>query len=198
MKKKEKSKVKNKYLENSITSKFTEAVKGLGHDAEQLKKELVKAGKAVSQKITSALKKAQKAETKLNTKKDKPAGKITKSADAKVDKVVSKASKASANTPAISSRSVAKPVVPAIDKNLTRPDEKTVVKEASSIPVPVKKTRAPRRKKEEIDAQKNAEKEPVKEVSAPVKRKRAPRKPKVATTNETTPTAVSGTEADAE
>ncbi|MGI4727354.1 MAG: hypothetical protein ACRYFL_05250 [Janthinobacterium lividum] len=195
MKKKEKPKVKNKELETSITGKFMEAVKGLGHDTDKLKKEIAKAGKSVSQKIASSLKKAQKTEAKLTAKKDKPVQKATKNTDAKVDKVVSKASKASAKTPAISSRSVAKPAVPAIDKTLTQPDEKTVVKEASA-PVPVKRTRAPRRKKEEIDAQQSAEKEVVKEASVPVKRKRAPRKPKAVTADEITPAEVTGSEVD--
>ncbi|WP_419800906.1 hypothetical protein [Mucilaginibacter sp.] len=195
MKKKEKPKVKNKELETSLTGKFTEAVKSLGHDTDKLKKEIAKAGKSVSQKITSALKKAQKAEAKAAGKKDKPAGKLLKNKDAKADKVVSKLSKASANAPVVSSRSVAKPVLPAVDKNLIKPDEKTVVKEASATP-PVKRRRAPRRKKEEIEAQEKAKKEAVKEASEPVKRKRAPRKPKAITTDEVTPAEVTGSEVD--
>lgn len=195
MKKKEKSKVKNKDLENSITDKFMEAVKGLGHDAEKLKKEISKAGKSVSQKIESALKKAQKAAVKATGQKDKPVGKTAKPKEVKVDKVLSKASKASAKTAAISSRSVAKPVVPAMDRSLTTPTEKPVVKEASA-PGPVKRTRAPRRKKEEIEAQENAKKEAVKEASAPTKRKRGPRKPKAVTTDEITPAEVTGSEVD--
>ncbi len=195
MKKKEKSKVKNKDLENSITNKFMEAVKGLGHDAEKLKKEISKAGKAVSQKINLALKKEQKATAKANGPKDKPAGKPAKTKDVKVDKVLSKASKTSAKTAAISSRSVAKPIVPAIDKSLTTPNEKPVVKEASA-PEPLKRTRAPRRKKEEIEAQEKAKKEAVKEASAPAKRTRAPRKPKAVTTDEITPAEVTGSEVD--
>lgn len=195
MKKKEKSKVKNKDLENSITNKFLEAVKGLGHDAEKLKKEISKAGKAVSQRINLALKKAQKATAKANGPKDNPAGKPAKTKDVKVDKVLSKASKTSAKTAAISSRSVAKPVVPAIDKSLTTPSEKPVVKEAL-VPEPLKRARAPRRKKEEIEAQEKAKKEAVKEASAPAKRTRAPRKPKAVTTDEITPAEVTGSEVD--
>ncbi|MGI4751841.1 MAG: hypothetical protein ACRYFB_14510 [Janthinobacterium lividum] len=195
MKKKEKSKVKNKDLEKSITDKFMEAVKGLGHDTDKLKKEISKAGKSVSQKIDSALKKAQKAEAKAAGQKDKPATKSAKTKDVKVDKVLSKASKASAKTSAISSRSVAKPVVPAIDKSLTTPAEKPVVKEASA-PEPAKRTRAPRRKKEEIEAQENAKKEAVKEVSTPAKRTRAPRKPKAVTKDEIIPAEVTGSEVD--
>lgn len=192
MKKKEKPKVKNKDLENSITDKFMEAVKGLGHDTDKLKKEIAKAGKSVSQKITSALKKAQKTEAKLSDKKSRSA----KKPDAKIDKVVSKVSKVSAKMPAISSRSVAKPVVPAIDKSLTTVDEKVSVKEASA-PTPIKRTRAPRRKTAAIDTPPNSNNEPVKEVSpAPVKRKRAPRKPKAVTTNEVTPAEVTGSEVD--
>ncbi len=195
MKKKEKSKVKNKDLENSITDKFMEAVKGLGYDTEKLKKEIFKAGKSVSQKIESALKKAQKSALKATGEKDKLAGKTAKSKEVKVDKVLSKASKASAKTAAISSRSVAKPVVPVIDRSLTTPTEKPVVKEASA-PEPVKRTRAPRRKKEEIEAQENAKKMALKEASAPLKRKRAPRKPKAITTDEITPAEVTGSEVD--
>lgn len=195
MKKKEKAKVKNKDLENSITDKFMEAVKGLGHDTEKFKKEISKAGKSVSQKIDSALKKAKKTAAKVTGQDEKPAAKSTKTKDVKVDKVLSKASKASAKTSAISSRSVAKPVVPAIDKSLTTPAKKPVVKEASA-PEPVKRTRAPRRKKEEIEAQENAKKEVVKEASAPAKTKRAPRKPKAEITSETTPAEVTGSEAN--
>lgn len=194
MKKKEKPKVKNKELETSITDKFMEAVKGLGHDTDKLKKEIAKAGKSVSQKITSALKKAQKAEEKLTAKKDKPAVKSSKNKDAKVEKVVSKASKASAKNAIISSRSVAKPVLPPVDKTLTQPEEKTPVKEASA-PAPVKRTRAPRRKIETADEPQNTNIEPLKEVP-PVKRKRAPRKPKAVTTDEITPAEVTGSEVD--
>ena len=186
MKKQGKSKVKSKELESSITGKFMEAVHGLGHDAEKLKKEIAKAGKAVSQKISSALKDDRKAAAKAESKKDKPAKKDgkkketpkteVKKADAKTEKVISKAA---GKTAVVSSRSVPKPVVPAVHHSHATPDEKEEVKEASA-PAPVKRTRAPRRTKEEIEASKNDEKTSVKEASAPVKRKRAPRKPKPA------------------
>ncbi len=196
MKKKEKPKVKNKELENSLTDKFMDAVKALGHDTDKLKKEIAKAGKSVSQKITSALKKAQKAAAKLSDKKDKPAKKTAKNTAVKVDKVVSKLSKVSAKTPSISSRSVAKPAMPAIDKTLVEPDEKPSVKEAST-PAPVKRKRAPRQKPAPADEPQNTNIEPVKEVSpAPAKRKRAPRKPKAVTVNEVTPAEVTGSEVD--
>lgn len=182
MKKKGKSKVKNKELESSITNKFMEAIHGLGHDAEKLKKEITKAGKSVSQKISSVLKDAEKALTKTDAKKDKPEKKAGKKKDAakketKITKAVSEISKAALNkSSTISSRSVAKPTVPPIDKLPAVSPEKEEVKEAPAA-TPVKRTRAPRRKKEEIEAQKAAEKSIVKEASAPVKRKRAPRKP---------------------
>jgi len=196
MKKKVKSKVKNKELENSITGKFMEAVKGLGHDAEKLKKEIVKAGKAVSQKIGSNLKSAEKSATKAVAEKNQPEKKAGKKkdkdiTDTKANKVVSKVSKASAKTSNVSSRSVAKPTLPVINKATEANAQKEVVKEASA-PAPEKRTRAPRRKKEEIEAQKNKENVSVKEASAPVKRTRAPRKPKPTAADEGQPTETTG------
>jgi hypothetical protein len=201
MKKKGKSKVKNKELESSITNKFMEAIHGLGHDAEKLKKEIAKAGKSVSQKINSALKDAQKAVTKTNVKKDKTAKKDGKKkedvktkvvkAAAKAEKVVTAASKAAANkVSTVSSRSVPKPAAPAIDKASVTPPEKEVVKEApAQTAAPAKRKRAPRRTKEELEAAKTEEKAPVKEASAPVKRKRAPRKPAAVNPNKENPAA---------
>lgn len=182
MKKKGKSKVKNKELETSITSKFTEVLQGLGHNVESLKKEITKAGKAVSEKIASTLKDAEKAtvkeagkQTKKADKKKTDAKPVAKKADVKVDKVVSAVAKAaSGKSSTASGRSVAKPAAPTLDTPQSAPAQKEEVKEA---PVPVKRTRAPRRSKEEIAAA-SAEKTPVKEASAPVKRKRAPNKPK--------------------
>lgn len=195
MKKKGKAKVKNKELETSITVKFTELLHGLGHNVESIKKEITKAGKAVSEKITSVLKDAQKVTAKevgKANKLTKKAGKkknnvkpVIKKADAKVDKVVSAVAKSvsSGKSPTASGRSVAKPAAPTLDTSRPVPAQKEEVKEAST---PVKRTRAPRRKKEEIAAA-SAEKTPVKEASAPVKRKRSPNKPKLVTTSEEKP-----------
>ncbi len=190
MKKKDKSKVKNKELTSSITEKFMQAVSGLGHDAEKLKKEIAKAGKTVSQKISNALKDAQKAIAKPEVKKDKPAKKEGKKkddvktkavkAEAKAEKVVTAASKAAADkASSVSSRSVSKPAAPTINELPKAPAKKEEVKEASAEVVPpAKRKRAPRRTKEELEAAKSEEKTPVKE--APAKRKRAPQKPKPA------------------
>ena len=195
MKKKGKSKVKNKELETSITAKFTEALHGLGHNVESLKKEIAKAGKTVSEKITKAFTDAQKATTKEADKakkltkkadKKKPEVKtVANKAEAKVDKLVSAVAKAaSGKSSTASGRSVAKPAAPTLDPQHQEPTQKEAVKEA---PAPVKRTRAPRRKKEEIEAAASAEKAPVKEASAPAKRKRGPNKPKPVATSEEKP-----------
>jgi len=193
MKKKGKSKVKNKDLEKDITSKFMDVIHGLGHDADKLKKEIAKAGKAVSKKISSSLqvvkakseqttdKVVKKADRKVKTAKTQVA-----KADAKAEKVLSKASKAAVNkAKQVSGLSVAKPALPDIDKTEMPSAKKEVVKEAPAPVAPRK--RAPRRSKEEMEAAKSTEKTPVKEASAtaaPAKRKRAPRKPKPAVTAE--------------
>ncbi|RYE27014.1 MAG: hypothetical protein EOP42_19865, partial [Sphingobacteriaceae bacterium] len=171
MKKKGKSKVKNKELESSITNTFMQAVYGLGHDAEKLKKEIAKAGKSVSQKISSALKNAQKNITEPTIKKDKPVKKEGKKknevkavkAEAKAEKVVTAASKAAAvKTSAVSSRSVSKPASPKIDELPKNPVKIEEVKEVLTETVsPVKRKRAPRRTKEEVEAAKSEEKTPV-------------------------------------
>ncbi len=196
MKKKGKSKEKNKELETSITGKFMEVVHGLGHDAEKLKKEIAKAGKAVSEKISSAFKSAQKEAAKEAGKVAKKAEKKkdevktgVKKAEAKAEKVVSEVSKAaSGKVSTASGRSVAKPAAPALDKSQTNPVKKEEVKEASAA-TPVKRKRAPRKKIEAPNTQPDAEKTPVKEASAatPVKRKRAPGKSKPATATDGNP-----------
>ena len=184
MKKKGKSKVKNKELETSITAKFTEALHGLGHNVESLKKEIAKAGKTVSEKITKALTDAQKATVKeadkakkLTRKADKKKSdikQVVKKADAKIEKVVSAVAKAASGKSSTAfGRSVAKPAAPTLDPQHHESAQKEAVKEA-----PIKRTRAPRRKKEEMEAAASAEKTPVKEASAPAKRKRGPNKPK--------------------
>ncbi len=190
MKKKGKSKVKNKELETSITAKFSEALHGLGHNVESLKKEIAKAGKTVSEKIAKALADAQKATAKEADKAKKLTKKVDKKktevkivankAEAKVDKVVSAVAKAASGKSSTAfGRSVAKPAAPTLDPQHHESAEKEAVKEA-----PAKRTRAPRRKKEEIEAA-NAEKEAVKEAS--VKRKRSPNKPKLVATSEEKP-----------
>ncbi|MVN20831.1 hypothetical protein [Mucilaginibacter arboris] len=190
MKKKGKSKVKNKDLEKDITSKFMDVVHGLGHDAEKLKKEIAKAGKAVSKKITSSLQAAKTKAEQTTDKPEKKAGKKVKpaktevaKADSKAEKVLSKASKAAGDkTKQVSGLSVAKPALPAIDKTETPVVKKEVVKEAPAPVAPAKK-RAPRRSKEEMEASKPTEKTPVKEASTTsAKRKRASRKPAPAVT----------------
>lgn len=195
MKKKGKSKVKNKDLEKDITGKFMDVIHGLGHDAEKLKKEIAKAGKAVSKKITSALQLAKAKAESAEGAIDKPAKKAGKKAKAgkaevaktapKAEKTVSKAGKAIGDkTNRISGLSVHKPALPAIDKTSVSSDKKEDIKEASEIAAARK--RAPRRSKQEIEAAESTKKTPVKEASAaaPAKRKRAPAKPKLIATSE--------------
>lgn len=200
MKKKGKSKVKNKDLEKDITNKFMEVVQGLGHDADKLKKEIAKAGKAVSKKITNSLQAAKEKSEQATDKLAKKAAKKVKAGKEEVAKTAPKAEKAvSKVTKAIGGKinrvsglSVPKPALPAIDKTSVTLDKKEDVKEAPVAPV-IRK-RAPRRSREEMDAAKSTQKTPVKEASATTetaKRTRAPRKPKPVATPEP-----AGTEAE--
>ncbi|MGV8879864.1 MAG: hypothetical protein ACOH2A_12620 [Sphingobacteriaceae bacterium] len=104
-----------KELAKSISDKFLEVIKSLGHDAEKLKREIKKAGRFVAKKIerkekdkVKKVKKVVNKPIKAVEKTEQKVGAKVKVENNKVKKVIAQATKTTAN-PA-SSKSVAKPV----------------------------------------------------------------------------------------
>jgi len=108
--KKQTKRVVKKELESTISEKFFEVIKSLGHDAEKFSKEIKKTSKALAKKLTGTYNdvknavedklesKAKNTKTKKISKASVSAGKSVVSAVKKAEKVVARVSKAAVKT----------------------------------------------------------------------------------------------------